>query len=170
MPFEETTPVRHRSYSWPDPQAIAAAAPLTTGLDFLERIVSGDVPQPPIAVTLDFALVGVTPGTATLEARPADFGYNAIGTVHGGVIATWADTAIGYSIQTRLPEGVSITTLDLQVRYLRAITADTGLVTIVATAEHVGRRTGTSRAEIRDAGGKLLATATSTCLVVEPRA
>lgn len=162
-------PARTRTYSWPDPCAIAEAAPTTTGLAFLERIVAGEVPQPPIAATLDFALVGVASGTATLVAHPAEFGYNAIGTVHGGVIATWADTSIGYAIQTRLPEGQSITTLDLQVRYLRAITAETGPVTITATAEHVGRRTGTARADIRDASSRILATATSTCLVVEPR-
>jgi uncharacterized protein (TIGR00369 family) len=163
-------PARTRTYSWPDPQAIAEAAPATTGLAFLERIVAGDVPQPPIGATLDFALVAVDSGSATLVAHPAEYGYNAIGTVHGGVIATWADTSIGYAIQTRLPEGRSITTLDLQVRYLRAVTVDTGPVTITATAEHVGRRTGTARAEIRDAAGRILATATSTCLVVEPPA
>lgn len=167
MPRNETDPDRQRSYSWSDPHAIAESAPTTSGLEFLRRIVSGDMPQPPIAATLDFALVAAEPGRATIEARPAEFAYNAIASIHGGVIATWADTAIGYSIQTRLPEGASLTTLDMQVRYLRPITAETGVVTIVAETDHVGRRTGTARASITDAAGKLLATATSTCLVLD---
>ncbi|RKR76071.1 PaaI family thioesterase [Frondihabitans australicus] len=161
-----TSDDRTRSYSWPDPLSIAATAPTTSGLEFLRRLVSGDVPQAPVSATLDFALVAADLGTATVEANPAEYAYNAIGTVHGGVIATWADTAIGYAIQSHLPAGSGITTLDLQVRYLRAVRADTGTVTIVATTEHVGRRTGTARATVTDAAGKLLATATSTCLVV----
>jgi len=162
----DAQPERRREYTWSDPKAIAAAAPETSGLEFLRRVISGEIPQPPIAATLAFALVDVGVGTATLIAQPSEFGYNAIGTVHGGVIATWADTAIGYSVQSHLPAGSSITTLDLQVRYLRAIHVETGPVTIVATTDHAGRRTGTARATISDAAGKLLATATSTCLVI----
>ncbi|GAA4685847.1 PaaI family thioesterase [Frondihabitans cladoniiphilus] len=158
---------RHRDYSWPDPASIAAAAPLSSGLDFLHRIISGEVPQPPIASTLEFALVAAEIGRVTLEAHPSEYAYNAIGSVHGGVIATWADTSIGYAIQTHLSEGKSLTTLDLQVRYLRPIHHDTGTVTIIAWTDHVGRRTGTAHAEIRDARERLLATATSTCLVLD---
>jgi uncharacterized protein (TIGR00369 family) len=160
------SPARHRDYSWADPTEIARVAPTTSGLVFLQRVLAGEIPQPPITATLNFALVEAAPGFARLEAHPSEFTYNAIGSVHGGVIATWADTAIGYSIQTHLPEGAGITTLDLQVRYLRAIHSETGIVTIVATTDHVGRRTGTAKASITDAGGKLLATATSTCLVL----
>jgi uncharacterized protein (TIGR00369 family) len=161
--------LRHREYSWSDPAEIAALAPTTTGIEFLQRIISGEIPQPPIAATLAFSLVHAELGEVTLEAHPSEFGYNAIATVHGGVIATWADTAIGYAIQSRLPEGVSMTTLDLQVRYLKAIHVDTGLVRIVATTDHVGRSTGTAHASITDGTGRLLATATSTCLVLQPR-
>ncbi len=165
-----TSDDRTRTYSWPDPIAIADEAPTRAGLDFLRAIVSGEVPQPPISATLDFALVAADLGSATVEAHPAEYGYNAIATVHGGVIATWADTAIGYAIQSHLPVGSGVTTLDLQVRYLRAIHADTGVVTIVATTDHVGRRTGSARATLTDSRGRLLATATSTCLIVQPRA
>lgn len=157
---------RHRDYSWADPNEIARLAPTTSGLTFLQRMVSGEIPQPPITATLAFSLVEVAPGLARVEAHPEEFTYNAIASVHGGVIATWADTAIGYAIQTRLPEGAGITTLDLQVRYLRPIHATTGLVTVIATTDHVGRRTGTAKATITDASGKLLATATSSCLVL----
>lgn len=164
-PADSTSP-RHRAYEWADPREIAAIAPTTSGIEFLRRLIAGEVPPPPIAATLSFALVAASIGSATIVAQPAEFGYNAIGSIHGGVIATWADTAIGYAVQTHLPEGKSITTLDLQVRYLRAIHVETGPVTITAVTDHAGRRTGTARATISDASGRLLATATSTCLVV----
>ncbi|BDZ48330.1 thioesterase [Frondihabitans sucicola] len=159
-------PERRREYTWSDPAPIADAAPSTSGMEFLQRMVDGEIPQAPVASTLSFALVEASVGTATILAQPHEFGYNAIGTVHGGVIATWADTAIGYAVQSHLPAGSSITTLDLQVRYLRPIRVETGPVTITATTDHAGRRTGTARATISDADGRLLATATSTCLVV----
>jgi uncharacterized protein (TIGR00369 family) len=159
-------PERRRDYTWSDPHAIAAEAPQTSGIEFLRRIIAGEIEQPPIAATLAFALVDVAVGSATIVAQPSEFGYNAVGTVHGGVIATWADTAIGYAVQSHLPAGSSITTLDLQVRYLRAIHVETGPVTITAVTDHSGRRTGTARATVVDSSGRLLATATSTCLVL----
>ncbi|ROQ40026.1 uncharacterized protein (TIGR00369 family) [Frondihabitans sp. PhB188] len=157
---------RRRDYSWTDPAEIAAAAPLTSGVEFLRRMIAGEIPQPPIAHTLQFELVEASEGCVVLVAHPAEFEYNAIASVHGGVIATWADTSIGYAVQTRLAPGQSLTTLDLQVRYLRPITADLGDVTITAVTDHVGRRTATARSEIVDGSGRLLATATSTCLVL----
>lgn len=157
---------RHREYNWADPHEIAELAPTTSGIEFLQRVISGEIPQPPISSTLSFELAAASVGSATIVAEPAEFGYNAIGSVHGGVIATWADTAIGYAVQSHMPVGSSAVTLDLQVRYLRAIHVDTGTVTITATTDHVGRRTGTAHATISDAAGRLLATATSTCLVV----
>jgi len=158
--------LRHREHTWTDPGEIAALAPTTSGLEFLRAMARGEVPQPPIASTLGFRLVSADPGTVTLIATPAEFQYNAIATVHGGVIATWADTSIGYAAQTRLPEGSSLTTLDLQVRYLRPIVEATGEVTITAVTEHAGRRTATASSRITDGAGRLLATATSSCLVL----
>lgn len=160
-------PARHRDYSWSDPREIAALAPQTSGISFLTRVVNGEIAQPPIAQTLAFALVEAEPGRVRLEAHPAEFEYNAIGTIHGGVIATWADTSIGYAIQSRLPAGSGLTTLDLQVRYVKAVHVDSGPVSIEAITDHVGRTTGTAHCEIRDHEGRLLATATSTCLIVQ---
>ncbi|QDP96897.1 PaaI family thioesterase [Microlunatus elymi] len=91
---------------------------------------------------------------------------NAIGTVHGGVIASWLDTAMGYAIQSRLDIGISLTTLDIQVRYLRAIQANDPPLRVIGTAEHVGRTTATARAEVLDDQDRRLATATTSCLIL----
>lgn len=166
-PVPNATAARRREYQWSDPAAIAAAAPRESGLEFLRRIVCGEIPQPPICATLGFRLVEAAPGTATLRAEPGEFTSNAIGTTHGGVIATWADTAMGYAIQTRLPAGKSLTTLDIQVRYLRPVPLHGEPVTIVGEAERVGRRTAVSTARVVDAAGTTVATASCSCLILD---
>lgn len=155
-----------RTYSYPDPTQLAAIAPTTSGLEFLQRMANGELPQSALCNTLDFELVDVADGEVVLQARPAAYQGNAIGTVHGGVIASWLDTAMGYAIQTRLPAGASLTTLDIQVRYTRAVTVADPQLRIVGTADHVGRRTGTARAEVLDAQDRRYATATTSCLMV----
>jgi uncharacterized protein (TIGR00369 family) len=167
---QEEPVVRHREYEWSDPAGIAAAAPEVSGLEFLQRMASGSDPQPPITATLNFRLSKVEPGKVTVLATAGEFTSNAIGTTHGGVIATWADTAMGYAIQSRLPAGSSLTTLDIQVRYLRPVPLDGATVTIVGEAEHVGRRTAVSTARVMDGSGRTIATASCTCLILEARA
>lgn len=157
---------RQRTYGWSDPAELARTAPETSGLEFLQKMINGEVPCSALGRTLEFDLVEAEPGRAVVIARPAEFECNAIGTVHGGVIASWADTAMGYAIQSRLPAGASLTTLDIQVRYLRAVRPDDAPVMIIGIADHVGRRTGTARAELYDDQQRLLATATTSCLIL----
>ncbi|GAB3927791.1 phenylacetic acid degradation protein [Microlunatus endophyticus] len=157
---------RQRTYEWSDPAEVARVAPETSGLDFLQKMINGEVAPSALSRTLDFDLVEANAGRVVVTARPAEFQCNAIGTVHGGVIASWADTAMGYAIQSRLPVGISLTTLDLQVRYLRAVRPDDAPVSIIGTTDHVGRRTGVARAEVHDADQRLVATATTSCLIL----
>lgn len=168
-PARTTIDERRRTYAWSDPAEVARIAPETAGLEFLQKMINGEVAPSALSRTLDFDLVEASVGRVVMTARPAEFQCNAIGTVHGGVIASWADTAMGYAIQSRLPAGVSLTTLDLQVRYLRAVRPDDAPVTIIGTADHVGRRTGVARAEVYNDQEKLLATATTSCLLVPAR-
>ena len=53
--------------------------------------------------------------------EPAEWMYNPIGSVHGGIAATMLDSCMGCAVHTTLPRGVGYTTTDLQVRYLRAM-------------------------------------------------
>jgi uncharacterized protein (TIGR00369 family) len=162
-----TPEISERTYQWSDPRQLAATAPTTSGLEFLQRMIKGDLPQSALSSTLDFRLVEADEGRVVVEGRPAAFQGNAIGTVHGGVIASWVDTAMGYAIQTRLAAGISLTTLDIQVRYTRAIRIDAAPVRIVGIAEHVGRRTATARAEVLDEQDRRLATGTTSCLILQ---
>ena len=51
--------------------------------------------------------------------EPAEWMYNPLGSVHGGIAATLLDSCMGCAVHTTLGAGVGYTTTDLQVRYLR---------------------------------------------------
>lgn len=152
-----------------DAHRLARLAPQYDGLEFLAAIKRGELPAPPIAQLLGFEIATLATGEVTFALTPTEALYNPIGTVHGGVHATLLDTVMGCAVQTRLPRGTSYTTLDLSVRYLRAVTTDTDTVIATGWVVHLGRRTATAEATLKQqSSGLLLATATSTLLVSRP--
>ena len=162
--------VRERTVAWDDPLAGARAAPSMSGIDYLRAMLRGEYPPPPIAMTLGFTLEEVEEGRAVFALEPAEFHYNPIGMVHGGVAATLLDSAMGCAVQSRLGAGQGYTTLEMKVNLLRALTMDTGPVRCEGTVIHLGRTTALAEARLTDAAGRVLAHATSTCLIVRPGA
>src|SRR5205823_1752964 len=136
-----------------------------SGLDYLRLLQSGELPPPPISRLLGFRLAEVSEGRAVFECEPGEQHYNPIGVVHGGLAATLLDSAMGCAIQTTLPAGAGYTTLEIKVNFVRAITARTGLVKAAAAVIHAGRSTATADGRLEDSAGKLLAHATTTCLI-----
>jgi uncharacterized protein (TIGR00369 family) len=157
---------RTRTYSWEDPLAHLGEMARLTGLEAMRKILSGEIPPPPIALTLDFRAVEVERGRVVFECEPAEFHYNPIGTVHAGLASTLLDSAMGCAFVTTLDPLVGWTTLELKANFTRALTKDTGLVRCVGTVVHPGRTVATTEARIEDADGRLYAHATSTILVL----
>jgi uncharacterized protein (TIGR00369 family) len=138
-----------------------------SGLDYLRAMMAGDVPPAPIALTLGFRPVDLSEGRAVFAADPAEYHYNPIGVVHGGLAATLLDSATGCAVQTTLPAGVGYTTLELKTNFVRAITRDTGRVLCEAEVVHRGGTIATAEGRlIAESSGKLLAHGTSTCLII----
>jgi len=138
-----------------------------SGIEFLRRITSGEVAQPPITKTLGFALAEVAPGFALFTMAPAFRHYNPIGSVHGGVAATLLDSCMSCSIQTHLERGLGYTTLELKVNMVRPITEKTGPIRAEGRSLYVGRRSATAEGKIIDANGTLLAHGITTCMIFE---
>ena len=155
-----------RTHEWDDPHKTALAAREMSGLDFLQAIAAGDLPRPPISSTLGFDLLKVGPGRAKFTLEPGDHQYNPIGSVHGGVMATLLDSAMGCAVHSTLDQGVAYTTVDLQVTFVRPITSDTGAVQVEGRVIHAGSRIATAEGRITDADGRLYAHGTTTCLVM----
>ena len=122
--------------------------------------------QPPIGRTLDFSLVEVERGRAVFEGTPDERHYNPMGGVHGGYAATLLDSACGIAVHSMLKPDQGFTTLELKVSYLRGMNDTTGPVRAEGRVVNIGRRVAFAEADIRDTGGRLMATATSTLLVL----
>jgi uncharacterized protein (TIGR00369 family) len=159
---------RTRTYQWGDPAISAASARQLDGLAFFREIAAGTLPPPPIMATLGLEAVSFEPGTAVFAFEPAEYHYNPIGSVHGGVYATMCDSACGCAVHTLLPAGAYYTSLDLSVRFIRPITSTSGRLVCEGRVENIGGRTALATARLTNADGKLFAHATSTCLIFRP--
>lgn len=156
---------RTRTYKWEDPALTAAAVGRNSGLDFLRDVQAGRLPGAPVAAALGFALEEVDEGRAVFALAPGEEHYNPIGSVHGGVYATLLDSAAGCAVQSTLPQGMAYTSLDLSVKFLRRITVETGKVRAVGTVVSSRRQTALAEAQLIDESDRLLAHATSTCML-----
>lgn len=157
-----------KTIAWVDPRPQAAQALTMSGLDYLQAMLDGSIPPPPIASHINLEMLEASPGVAIMAATPDESHYNPIGSVHGGFFATLLDSVCGCAVPTTLPAGTAYTSLDLNVSFLRGITTDTGRVIATGRVTKPGSRAAFVEADIKDASGRLLATATSTCLVFTP--
>lgn len=97
--------------------------------------------------------------------EPAEYHYNPIGTVHGGLASTLLDSAMGCAVHSTLPAGAGYTTLELKVNMLRPIAVSTGRLLCEGRTVHVGGRVATAEGRLTDEAGKLYAHATTTCML-----
>jgi len=154
---------------WHDPAVTAAAGTRLNGLEFLRAIRDGVLPPPPIATLLGMEMREIEVGRVVFECEPDESTYNPIGVVHGGLVCTLADTVAACAVHSTLDHGVAYTSIDLNVSYLRPVTTSSGLLRATGVVTKRGRRVAFSNAEIVDQAGTLVATATSSCLVMEQR-
>ena len=157
---------RARVINWHDPQPTAIAGAQMNGVDFLRAIQQGRVAPPPMASVFGFTIAEIGLGHVVFECTPDESAYNTIGLVHGGLVCTLADTVVGCAVQTTLDAGMACTSIDLNVSYLRPVTASSGVLRAVGKVTKPGRRVAYTAAEICDGRGKLVATATSSLLIV----
>ena len=137
-----------------------------SGLEFLQAMAAGEVPQAAICEPLSFRLVEAAEGVAAFEGEPGAHLFNPMGGVHGGWAMTLIDSATGCAGLSLLPAGQVFTTLETKVNMTRAITAKTGKVRCESRVVSGGRRVITCEAYVRDEAGRVLAHGTSTLLVI----
>lgn len=157
---------RERTHTWSDPRTLAAAATGRDGLSFLAAMADGTLPPPPIMTLVGATVESVERGRVVFTVEPAEYHYNPIGSVHGGIYATLLDSALGSAVHSTLEAGVGYTSLDLSVKFLRRLTADSGTARAVGHVVHAGRSTALARAELLDGAGRLVAEGTSSCLIL----
>jgi uncharacterized protein (TIGR00369 family) len=138
------------------------------GMEQLMLIFDGVLSPPPIAETLGMVDFGGERGAISVGLEPEHRHYNPLGSVHGGVLATLLDTAAACSVHSTLEPGERYTSLDLTVKFLRPVTVESGRLRAVGKVVQRGRRTSLAEAQVFDAADRLVAHATSTCMVFPP--
>lgn len=136
-----------------------------SGLELMRGILAGKFPQAPVSDAAHFLLHEVNEGHAVFTGTPKPEFYNPMGTVHGGWIATLLDSCMSCAVHTALPAGQAYSTLELKVNFVRAITGKTGPMRAEGRIIHMGGRIGTAEGKLTDAGGKLYAHGTVTCMI-----
>lgn len=151
----------------PDQLLSEAELAAMSGFEFIDGIRTGRFPAPPIAEPMGMRLTEVAEGRVVFEGTPAFRHYNPLGTVHGGWFGTILDSCMACAVQTCLPAGRGYTTLEYRVNILRAVTVGTGVLRAIGEVVRVGRRTGVAEGRLVDGTGRVHATGSTTCLVME---
>ncbi len=145
---------------------LAAALATMSGLDLLRAMTALPDPPPTIGGLLGFETDEVEHGRVSfsLITRP-DFA-NPLGKVHGGICATLLDSVMGCAVHSTLEAGVGYSTLELKTNYLRPVSTDGVRLTALGTVIHSGRSTATAEGRVHDDAGRLVAHATTTCIIL----
>jgi uncharacterized protein (TIGR00369 family) len=155
-----------RTFSWTPPGDLDLAKMVQlNGLEQLQAMTTGQAPRPPIMDLVDMTSFHAEAGRVVVTMKVQEFHYNPLGSVHGGVIATLLDTAAACSVHSTLAVGERYTSLDLTTKFLRPVTLESGLLTCEGNVIHRGRRVALAQAELKDEAGRLVAHATSSCLI-----
>jgi uncharacterized protein (TIGR00369 family) len=142
-----------------------AARRRMSGLEYMRKLMAGEVSASGMAQLMNFKLTEVSKGHAVFSIEPDERHYNGLGIAHGGLAATLLDTATGCAINTMMPAGKIFTTLEMKINYVRPLRRETGEVRCEATVIHVGGQVATAEGRIVDAEGRLYAHGTATCML-----
>lgn len=138
-----------------------------SGLDFMQKMLDGELPGPPISRVLGYHLHLVDDGRAAFRGTPQFDVTNPMGTVHGGWYGTLLDSAMACAVMTKMPRGSLYTTLEYKINIIRPVPLG---VEIDCTGEvdHLGRSTAVAHGEIRGIDDdRLYATGSTTCIIMD---
>jgi uncharacterized protein (TIGR00369 family) len=163
---------RSKEVRWHDPAALATESLQRSGREFLQSIVDGRLPPPPIAALLGMRLVSVGDGEALFACEPDEAVYNPIGMVHGGWLCTLLDSAAGCAVHSSLPAGAGYSSIEIKISFLKALRADAGAIEVAGRVLRVGRRVAFAEAHARNSSGEVVGHATTSVAILggaEPR-
>jgi uncharacterized protein (TIGR00369 family) len=150
-----------RTVTWYDPQAIRAQLTSLSGLEYLQGMIDGRIPPPPIAELASSRLISVGDGEAVFRCTPDESWLNPLALIHGGLLCTLLDSAMGVAVQSTQPVGRGYATIELKVSFLKPAAFDGSELEARGRALRVGRRIAFAEAHAYDAQGTLLGHATS---------
>ncbi|MFC9156957.1 PaaI family thioesterase [Streptomyces bauhiniae] len=165
-PAPPATAVHSKTVTWSNPEVTAQSSRDLPGIEFLSQWMRGERAGAPICELMGFKLTEVEEGGVVFASTPDESVYNPIGMVHGGMACTMLDSAAGCAVHTTLPAGVGYSSIEIKVNFLRPIHAHTGEIFARGRVTKAGKRVCFAESDLRDAAGNVLATATSSCLII----
>lgn len=141
-----------------------------SGRDLIEAVLRGAVPAPPYVRLLNMRVIAVADASATFEMPSTGQLYNPNHVVHGGAIASLADSAMGFAVLSTLAPGETFTTAEIHLNFLRAVTADSGMLRSTGRVVQRGQQVAVAEADVRDQQNQLIARASSTNIILQRRA
>jgi uncharacterized protein (TIGR00369 family) len=158
---------RSKVVTWHDPAPTTAKGLSMAGIDYLQAMIDGILPPPPISGLMTFTMDSAEPGRVVFSCTPDESAYNPIGAVHGGLVCTLLDSVAGCAMHSVLPQGKGYTSIEIKVNYLKAVRATSGPLVATGTVVKSGSRVGFTEGVVTDKNGAVVATATSTLLVFD---
>jgi uncharacterized protein (TIGR00369 family) len=130
-------------------------------LSLVERAAQS---RPAVAQLIGFQVGEIRDGRAlaTLEAGPQH--ANPMGTLHGGILCDIADAAMGMAFASTLTADESFTTVELRINFFRPVWK--AQIKAAGKVIRRGKTIGYVECDITDDEGRLVAKASSTCLVL----
>src|SRR5690606_17932664 len=86
-----------------------------------KKMMTGELPNPPVAEVLGFYVVDVEEGRVVIELNATERLHNPMGTLHGGILGDIADAAMGYAFSSTLKDDELFTTIELKLNFLKPI-------------------------------------------------
>jgi uncharacterized protein (TIGR00369 family) len=133
-------------------------------LEFIQAMLQGKAPSPPIAQFIGFKLTSVASGQAEIEFQAGKQHANPMGTLHGGVLCDIADAAMGMANASLLQDGETFTTLDLKINFLKPIWQ--AKLRAIGKVVRQGETISLVECDILDEQDTLVARASSTCMTL----
>ena len=133
-------------------------------LEMIEKLVRGELPQPPVGQLMGFSLVSAKAGEAVVELTADKRHSNPMGTLHGGVLCDIADAAMGIAYASLLDDEESFTTLELKINFIKPVW--NAHLRAIGKVIRKGNTVGLVECSILNEHDKLVARASSTCLTL----
>jgi uncharacterized protein (TIGR00369 family) len=140
-----------------------------SGRDLLEAALRGAGPPPPYLRLLHMRFIAVADGSATFEMPSSSELYNPNNVVHGGAITSLADSAMGFAVFSTLGPGETFTTAELNINFLKAVTAESGMLRSIGRVVQRGQQVAVAEADVLNQQNQLIARASSTNIILLPR-
>ena len=115
----------------------------------------------------DIEVLSAEPGRVGVAFEAGPHHVNLQGLVHGGMLATLADTAMGLAVRTVLEPGRRHVTVQLGIEFLSP--GGPGRIVAEGRSLKIGRQLGFAEADVVDGEGRVLAKAHATLSVTKPK-